>query len=62
MNKLILYILSASMMTGTLMAQVEPGAGKWKTWVIPSGSAFRLPAPPDSEITARELRWVKDCI
>ena len=62
MNKPILYILSASMITGTLIAQVEPGAGKWKTWVIPSGSAFRLPAPPDSEITARELRWVKDCI
>jgi len=62
MNKLILYILSASMMTGTLMAQVEPGAGKWKTWVIPCGSAFRLPAPPNSEITARELRRVKDCI
>jgi len=62
MRKLIFYVLSASMMSGTLMAQVEPGAGKWKTWVISSGSTFRLPAPPDSEITARELRWVKDCI
>src|SRR5260370_31030910 len=62
MNKLILYILSASMMTGTLMAQVERGGGKWKTWVSPSGNAFRLPAPPENEITARELRWVKDCI
>src|SRR5438132_12093902 len=62
MNKLILYILSASMMTGTLMAQVESGAGKWKTWVIPSGSALRLPAPPDSEITTAELQWVRDCV
>src|SRR6266566_2445999 len=62
MNKLILSILSASMMTGTRMAQVEPGAGTWKTWIIPSGNAFRLPAPPDSEITAMELRWVRDCI
>jgi len=62
MNKLILYILATSMMTGTLMAQVEPGAGQWKTWVIPSGSALRLPAPPDSEITATELRWVRECI
>src|SRR6266849_1757770 len=61
MNKLISSLLGTSMMC-TLMAQVEPGAGKWKTWVIPSGSAFRLPAPPDREITARELRWVKDCI
>ena len=62
MNKLILYILTASMMTGTLMAQVEPGAGNWKTWVIPSGNAFRLPPPPDNEITGTELEWVKDSI
>jgi membrane-associated phospholipid phosphatase len=62
MKKLILYMLSASMMTGTLLAQVEPGAGTWKTWVISSGNAFRLPPPPDSDGTAMELRWVKDCI
>jgi len=62
MKNLILYLMSASMTAGTLMAQVEPGAGKWKTWVIPSGDAFRLPAPPDKQITARELEWVKDCI
>jgi membrane-associated phospholipid phosphatase len=61
MNKLTLYFLGTSMMC-TLMAQVEPGAGTWKTWVIPSGSALRLPAPPDSGITATELQWVKECI
>jgi membrane-associated phospholipid phosphatase len=61
MNKLVSYFLGTSMMC-TLMAQVEPGAGKWKTWVIPSGSALRLPAPPDSQITATELQWVKDCV
>ena len=61
MNKLISYLLGASM-TCTLMAQVEPGAGKWKTWVIPSGSAVRLPAPPNSQITATELQWVKECV
>ena len=62
MKKLILYVLSASMMTGTLLAQVEPGAGTWKTWVISSGNAFRLPPPSDRDGTAMELRWVKDCI
>jgi membrane-associated phospholipid phosphatase len=46
----------------SLVAQVEPGAGKWNTWVIPSGSALRLPAPPDSTITATELQWVKECV
>lgn len=61
MNKLISYLLGTSMMC-TLMAQVEPSAGKWKTWVIPSGSALRLPAPPDGEITATELQWVKECV
>jgi membrane-associated phospholipid phosphatase len=47
--------------TAGLSAQVEPRAGRWKTWVIPSGSAMRLPAPPDSTDTAIELQWVKQC-
>ena len=45
-----------------LPAQLEPNAGHWKTWVIPSGSALRLPAPPDAEGTAAEIQWVKDCL
>src|SRR5260370_25128792 len=61
MNKFISSLLGTSMRC-TLMAQVEPGAGKWKTWVIPSGSTLRLAAPPDSEITTTELRWVKECV
>ena len=31
-----------------LNAQTEPQAGEWKTWVIPSGKAYRLPPPPDA--------------
>jgi membrane-associated phospholipid phosphatase len=61
MKNLISYLLGASMAC-TLSAQVEPGAGKWKTWVIPSGSALRLPAPPDDQITATELQWLKECV
>jgi len=61
MNKLISYLLGSSMMC-TLMAQVEPGAGKWKTLVIPSGSAFRLPAPPESVTAATELAWERECV
>src|SRR5215468_1991419 len=45
-----------------LSAQVEPNAGQWKTWIISSGSAMRLPAPPASDINATELQWVKDCV
>jgi membrane-associated phospholipid phosphatase len=44
-----------------LSAQTEPKAGGWKTWIIPSGDAYRLPPPPDEAITAAELKWVKDC-
>ena len=43
-----------------LSAQVERDAGQWKTWIIPSGRAMRLSAPPASDITATELQWVKD--
>jgi membrane-associated phospholipid phosphatase len=61
MKKLISYLLGTAM-TCTIMAQVEPGAGKWETWVIPSGSALRLPAPPDDDITSTELQWLKECV
>jgi len=34
--------------------QIEPSAGNWKTWVIPSARDFRAPPPPNdagAEIT-----------
>ena len=46
-------------MPASLPAQVEPAAGQWKTWVIASGSALRLPPPPDGATTAAEIQWVK---
>jgi hypothetical protein len=27
-------------------SQVEPNAGKWRTWVISSGRDYRVPSPP----------------
>jgi len=33
-------------LAGSLSAQVEPHAGQWKTWILTSGSEFRLPAHP----------------
>ena len=42
-------------------AEVEPNAGQWKTQVIASGGAHRLPAPPDAAGTAAEIQRVKDC-
>src|SRR5258708_4181649 len=29
-------------------ANVEPGAGTWRTWFLGQGSDLRVPAPPDS--------------
>lgn len=44
--KKTIAILLLSLVTGlSLRAQVEPGAGNWKTWFIPSGKAYRLPPP-----------------
>lgn len=35
-------------------------AGAWRTWVIPSGEAFRLPAPPDPEASRAELAELRE--
>jgi membrane-associated phospholipid phosphatase len=32
-----------------------PQAGSWKTWVIASGHEFRVPPPPDTAATEKEL-------
>ncbi|MGG5820833.1 phosphatase PAP2 family protein [Falsiroseomonas sp. HW251] len=33
----------------------EPRAGTWRTWVLTSGSQFRLPPPPDQDVTRGEI-------
>ncbi|WP_128543228.1 vanadium-dependent haloperoxidase [Larkinella soli] len=57
MKKCLLLLATLLGMTVRLPAQVEPTAGTWKTWFIPSGRAYRLPAPSASlkEETARVL-------
>lgn len=37
-------------------AQIEPNAGQWKTWVLTSGSQFRLPAPPGRDYSKEEIQ------
>lgn len=41
---------------------VEPNAGNWKTWAIPSGKEFRAPAPPNADSTRNELAWLKTAV
>jgi membrane-associated phospholipid phosphatase len=49
------------LIAGLLPAQAQqagpsgPQAGTWKTWIIPSASEFRVPAPPDEAASAKEL-------
>ena len=35
---------------------LEPNAGQWRTWVIPSGADFRAPPPPGVSQTRAELK------
>jgi hypothetical protein len=41
--------------TASPASPVEPGAGRWKTWVLASGSQFRPGPPPGSDGTQREI-------
>jgi membrane-associated phospholipid phosphatase len=58
----VTFISGLLIVTGSVWAQIEPNAGQWRTWVISSGSAFRLPAPPDDAATAAEIGAVKDSV
>jgi hypothetical protein len=54
----------AAIWTGPVWAeqipsQLEPNAGKWRTWAITSGSAIAVPAPPDAAATAAEIQDLK---
>lgn len=54
MKKSLLFLAAVLYITAPpLLAQVEPDAGTWKTWFIPSGKSYRLPAPSSykAEIT-----------
>jgi membrane-associated phospholipid phosphatase len=42
--------------------QIEPNAGSWKTWVIPSAKDYRVPAPPGPAETSTELKALADLI
>jgi membrane-associated phospholipid phosphatase len=45
---------------GQIGAQIEPRAGRWKTWVLTSPRQFRLQTPPDRAATEAEIKVLKD--
>lgn len=60
MNKHVLTLLFTLSLTSlslaqSTLAQVEPTAGNWKTWFIPSGKAYRLPAPKPAKDEVAEV-------
>lgn len=42
--------------------QIEPNAGKWRTWVISSGKDYRVAPPPGRRETFAELRQITDLL
>src|SRR2546421_6567631 len=45
MKKSLLILPAVLLIAAHLQAQLEPGAGNWKTWFITSGKTYRLPPP-----------------
>ena len=42
--------------------QIEPNAGKWRTWVISKGIDYRVPTPPGAQALTDELASLKELI
>jgi hypothetical protein len=40
-------------------SQIEPQAGKWKTWVLSSGSQLKIPPPPHRRASEEEIGDLK---
>jgi membrane-associated phospholipid phosphatase len=52
----MIAVLVFGLLDASAQAPVEPRAGTWRPWVLATGSESRLPAPPDAQATADELR------
>jgi hypothetical protein len=51
--------IAITVLAQTVSGPIEPRAGTWQTWVLKSGSELRLPAPPDAQATASEMKDVR---
>jgi membrane-associated phospholipid phosphatase len=58
----LLVLVAAHAVRADAQGGIEPNAGKWRTWVIPSGEAYRVPPPPGPAETQAELRALGDLI
>ena len=46
LHRLFIFAVLSNYAIRAQSGPVEPGAGAWRTWVVPSVSTLRLPAPP----------------
>jgi membrane-associated phospholipid phosphatase len=65
MSRLVTRLLAACAITAVPIfcqntSQIEPNAGKWKTWIISSAKDYRVPPPPGDADTKDELAWLRD--
>ncbi len=60
MKKSFLFFTCLILLGSTVYSQstqgIEPLAGTWKTWVIPSGKAFTVPPPPQGDAAKAEIK------
>ena len=53
---LVCRVIVSAVAAWPLAAQIEPGAGAWKTWVLARGGEIRLAPPPGTaETVVRRL-------
>jgi len=55
MKKITVVFVALICLATQLNAQIEPNAGKWKTWFIASGKDYRLPAPASYKTEVAEV-------
>lgn len=54
----MLFLLSSLAFSQSASVGIEPTAGTWKTWVIPSGNTFIVAPPPTGTATLAELKEI----
>src|SRR5215203_75587 len=49
MRKKLCFLFVSMAFVFQIQAQLEPHAGKWRTWFITPGKAYHLPQPPSNK-------------
>lgn len=58
----LIQVVTLVTMSAIAFGEIEPGAGTWKTWVIPSPREFSVAAPPDAQASRDERNRIRELI